>query len=99
MKRVLASVMMVALLGAPAVSAQSWAAGNDKNSRQDKDILPLASVIKKLQREQGGRYIDAELIAQSSGRAQYHITWEKDGRKIVFVVDAQSGRIVRQSGG
>lgn len=99
MKRILALVLLACpFLGMPA-NAQSWAGEESRSARQDDAIIPLASVIKKLLKEQGGRYLDGELKKKSNGRSEYHITWEKNGRKIEFVVDARNGRIIRRSGG
>ena len=99
MKRILASLAIVGLLGAPSVSAQRWADDGESNIQRDENILPLANVIKKLQREQAGRYIDAELIRKPGGGSEYHVAWEQNGRKLLFVVDAQSGEVIRTGGG
>lgn len=99
MKRILASLLVLACLGTPVVSAQSWAPSDANSARQNGDIIPLPKIIKQLKREHGGRHIDAELISKANGGSEYHIAWEKDGRKLLFVVDAKSGRVIRTSGG
>jgi|GEM_PF-5157753 len=99
MKRILASFIILALLGTPSADAQRWADDSASNTQQSGNILTLANVRKKLQRDQGGRYIDAELIRKPGGGAEYHVAWEKNGRKLLFVVDAYSGRLIRTSGG
>ena len=99
MKRILASLLILSCIGTPVVSAQSWAAGDSRNARQNGDIIPLPNIIRQLKREHGGRHIDAELISKSGGGAEYHIAWEKDGRKLLFVVDAKTGRVIRTRGG
>ena len=99
MKRVLVSFLLAGLLMGAEATAQRWASEDDRVTRQSEAIIPLESIVKKLLREKGGRHLDSELISKPGGRAEYHITWEKDGRKIKFVVDAQSGRIIRESGG
>ena len=99
MIRILASLMAIALLGAPTVSAQSWAPGDARDARQNGDIIPLANIIKQLKRQHGGQYLGAELFSKPGGGSEYHVSWEKDGRKLLFVVDAQSGRVIRTSGG
>ncbi len=87
------------LMGTQPVSAQSSAHAYVHKVRQSNDIVPLRSIIKRIQRERGGRYLDAELKRKSGGRAEYHIDWEKNGRKFIFIVDARTGRIIRSIGG
>lgn len=100
MKRILASLMVLALLGAPMAAAQSWAPGDARNARQSGDIIPLRDIIKKLKSEYGGEYIDLRgLFSKSGGGSEYHIDWQKDGRKFLFIVDAQTGKARRSSGG
>lgn len=99
MKRIIAFLAILLLLGTSPVSAQSWAPSDARSARQSGDIIPLRDVIRKLQREMGGRYLDAKLMSRSGGKSEYHIDWEKDGRKFVVVVNAQTGRVIRTSRG
>jgi len=99
MKRFFALFVILALLGMPPAHAQRWADDSASNTQQAGNILTLANVRKRLQREHGGRYIDAELIRKSGGGAEYHVAWEKNGRKLLFVVDAYTGQLIRTSGG
>jgi uncharacterized membrane protein YkoI len=99
MKRIFASLLILSCLGTPVVSAQSWAAGDARSARQNGDIIPLAKIIKQLKREHGGQYLEAELFSKPNGGSVYHIAWEKNGRKLLFVVDAKSGNVIRSSGG
>lgn len=104
MKRILASLAVMALASAPALdpaaTAQSWAPSDARNARQSGDIIPLRDIIRRLKQEYGGNYVDLQgLKSDGRGGSQYHIDWEKDGRKFVFVVDAKSGRVIRSSGG
>ena len=99
MKRIIASLFLVASLGTPIVAAQSWAADDARSARQNGDIIPLAKIIKELKREHGGQYLEAELFSKPGGGSEYHIAWEKNGRKLLFVVNAQSGDLIRTSGG
>lgn len=99
MKRFIASLFMVALLGTPVVSAQNWAPGDARDARQSGQTIALAEIIRKLKREHGGQYLDAQLFSKPGGGSEYHIAWEKNGRKLMFVVDAQSGVVTRTSGG
>lgn len=99
MMRLVAAFFMFALLGSPDVSAQSWAAGDARNARQKGETIPLAVIIKKLESEHGGQYLKADLFSKPGGGTEYHISWEKNGRKILFVVDAKTGRVIRTNGG
>ena len=99
MKRILASLFAIALLGAPAVSAQSWAPDDARDARQNGDIIPLATIIRRLKSQHGGQYLGAELFSKPGGGSEYHVSWEKNGRKLLFIVDAKSGRVIRTSGG
>ena len=99
MKRILVFLAALMLLGATPVSAQSTVSGTPYKIAQRSDVVPLRDVIRRIQREYGGQYLDAELKRRSNGRAEYHIDWQKNGRKFVFIVDAKSGRIIRSTGG
>ena len=99
MNRLLASLAVLALFVSPAISAQSWAAEDARSASKRGDVIPLANVIKRLKQQHGGSYLDGELIFERNDKAVYHISWEKDGRKILFVVDAVTGSVIRTSGG
>ena len=100
MKWILASLAAFAFLGTPAVSAQSWAPNDARNARQSGQIIPLRNIIRQLKQRYGGSYLNAELMSRGGGQSEYHIDWvTDDGRKMRFVVDAQNGRILRQSRG
>lgn len=100
MKRILASLAVLALLGAPPVSAQSWAPNDARNARQSGDIIPLRDIIRQLKRSHGGSYLNADLLSRGGGKSEYRIDWvTDDGRKMQFIVDAQTGRVLRSSRG
>lgn len=99
MNRILISFAALMLFGATPVSAQGDLRAEIDTVRQSNDIVPLREVIQRIKRQRGGRYLDAELKRRSGGKAEYHIDWEKDGRKFVVIVDAKSGRIIRSTGG
>lgn len=100
MKRILASLAVLALLGAPAVSAQSWAPNDARNARQSGDIIPLRDIIRQLKRSYGGSYLNADLSSRGGGQSVYRIDWvTDDGRKMRFIVDAQTGRVLQTSRG
>jgi uncharacterized membrane protein YkoI len=60
--------------------------------------VPLAQVIQTIRQRVPGRQLDAGLEQGPGGRAVYRVRWASDdGRRIDFIVDAQSGQIL--SGG
>lgn len=90
-------------IAAPA-TAQGWgnsfSAGEARNASQNGQIRPLREVIRSLKREFGGSYLNAELFSKEGGGAEYHIDWvTEDGRKLRLIVDAESGRVTRSTGG
>lgn len=85
-------------------SAQGWgnsfSAGQARDASQNGQIKPLRDVIRSLKRELGGSYLNAELFSKEGGGAEYHIDWvTDDGRKLTLIVDAESGRVTRSTGG
>ncbi len=59
----------------------------------------LSDVIAQIARSTPGRSLDTKTESQN-GAAVYRISWiTNDGRRIDFVVDAQTGRILSQRGG
>lgn len=104
MKRLFVLFAVLTALLAPPVVAQGWgnsfSPGQARDARQNGDIVPLRDIIRRLEREHGGRYLNAELFSREGGGSEYRIDWiTEDGRKVLFVVDAQTGRIIRTRGG
>ncbi|MEM6410114.1 MAG: PepSY domain-containing protein [Pseudomonadota bacterium] len=89
------------LIAQPVAAQNSWQSYSDgaRQSRQNGDIIPLRDIIRRLERQYGGRYVNAELFSRSGGGSEYRIEWiNSEGRKVLFVVDAQSGRVIRTQG-
>ena len=99
MNRLFVSLAVLALFVPPAIAAQSWADEEVRRASKRGDVIPLAQIINQLKREHGCCYLDGELIFKSGDKAEYHISWEKNGRKILFIVDAVTGNVIRTSGG
>lgn len=60
--------------------------------------IPLARVLRDLQRRTPGRHLDAGL-EQFEGRSVYRVRWAAaDGRRIDYIVDAQTGAVLRAEG-
>ena len=56
--------------------------------------IPLARVIADIRQRTSGRELDAG-IEQSGSRAVYRVRWAtNDGRRIDYIVDAQTGAIL-----
>lgn len=60
--------------------------------------LPLARVLDQLRRRTPGRQLDVGL-ENRGGRAAYRVRWAAtDGRRIDYIVDAESGAVIRADG-
>jgi|GEM_PF-1802315 hypothetical protein len=58
-------------------------------------ILPLSRVVKSLERLRPGRVLDAGLETAPDGRATYRVRWAAaGGRRVDFIVDAETGAII-----
>lgn len=101
--RAAASLLIGALVlpgpGSP-VQAQSFSPGQAHDAVRSGDIVPLKDIFARLEREFGGYQIDVELFSTPGGGSEYRIVWMSDaGRRLQITVNAQTGRIVRTSGG
>ncbi|MBD3771617.1 MAG: PepSY domain-containing protein [Rhodobacterales bacterium] len=103
MKRIAAFFLALGLIAAPAASAQGWAnqfsPGQARDSRAQGHTVPLSQIFGKLKQQYGGYQLSADLYDKGNGKSVYEIDWmTKDGRKMHFVVDAQSGAILDRRG-
>ena len=58
-------------------------------------IVPLARVVQNLQRLRPGRVLDAGIETAPDGRATYRVRWAAaGGRRIDFMVDAETGAVI-----
>lgn len=61
--------------------------------------LSLARVIEVVRRHTPGRQLDAGLEPGPGGKAVYRVRWAADnGKRLDYLVDAESGAIVRVEG-
>lgn len=102
MKKSLYALFALGLFAAPA-PAQDWghsfSPGEAREAVRDGRSLPLAQILAPLKEEHGGYLLSADLFSTPSGAAQYHIQWMTgDGRKTVFIVDAQTGTVLERRG-
>lgn len=73
--------------------------GARPEASQDRQRTPLYQIVQRLERRVGGQMLDARLVEGGRGE-MYVIKWlTDDGRKIEFLVDAQSGAVLDQRGG
>jgi hypothetical protein len=58
-------------------------------------IMPLSRVVQALERLRPGRVLDAGLETGPDGRSAYRVRWAAaGGRRIDFIVDAETGAII-----
>ena len=58
-------------------------------------IIPLSRVVQTLERLRPGRVLDAGLETAADGRMTYRVRWAATGgRRIDFIVDAETGAII-----
>lgn len=104
MKRISALILAVGLAITPVAQAQGWmnqfSPGQARDSRNEGRTVPLSQIFSNLKRQYGGYQLRADLYDKGNGKSVYEIDWmTKDGRKMHFVVDAQSGAILDRRGG
>ena len=97
MKRFL---IAAALASAVAVASTPVAAQEPGRQAQAGRQAPLSRVLAMLAQRWPGKQLNTTM-GESGGRPAYMIQWQmaKDGRVVVFVVDAESGQVVGQQGG
>jgi uncharacterized membrane protein YkoI len=99
--------MAAAVSAAPALAQQQDSLGADWRQQQDEARravregrhVPLSRVIDEIRRQTPGRQLDAGIETDPSGATVYRVRWAAvDGRRIDYIVDAQTGRILRKEG-
>jgi len=104
MKRIAALLLALGLAAAPAAQAQGgwmnqFSPGQARDSRNEGRTVPLSQIFSNLKGQYGGYQLSADLYDKGNGKSVYEIDWmTSDGRKMHFVVDAQSGRILDRRG-
>jgi uncharacterized membrane protein YkoI len=93
MKRLLVIFALFAAAAAP-LAAAAQDAGPPAASGQ----APLSRVLKNIAARYPGRQLNTT-VGDDGGKQVYFVQWQlSDGRVVIFVVDAQSGQILRQGG-
>ncbi len=101
----LAALLLAAASSAtPFASAQGYGAafdaGQAREAVKDGRTVPLVKIRQRLQASHGGNMTDADLYARGNGRSEYVIKWiDRDGRRLIITVDAQSGRVIGENRG
>lgn len=94
MKRLLVIFALFAA-AAPPLAAVAQDAGPPAAGRQ----VPLSSVLQNIAKHQPGRHLNTT-VGDDGGRQVYFVQWQTtDGRVVIYVVDVQSGQILRRQGG
>ncbi|KCZ51176.1 PepSY domain-containing protein [Hyphomonas pacifica] len=102
MKRLFALCLTIGLALTPPAMAQdwknSWSPGQARDSVREGKTVPLSQIFQSLKRQYGGYQLGADLFDRG-GNPQYRIDWMTgDGRKMRFIVDARTGRILDRQG-
>jgi uncharacterized membrane protein YkoI len=105
MKRIAALFLVLGLVAAPAAMAQGngwmnqFSPGQARDSRNQGHTVPLSQIFNNLKKQYGGYQLSADLYDKGNGKSVYEIDWMTgDGRKMHFVVDAQSGSVLDRRG-
>ncbi|MGZ8364606.1 MAG: PepSY domain-containing protein [Caulobacteraceae bacterium] len=80
---------------------QGWRQQQDEARRGVRQgrYVPLARVLPGISRRTPGRQLDAGIEENWQGRTVYRIRWAAhNGKRIDYIVDAQSGAILRAEG-
>ena len=59
-------------------------------------IRPMGEIVSRIERTRPGRMLDANLEPGPNGRPAYRVIWgAADGRRIDYLIDAQTGAILQ----
>ncbi|MET0545808.1 MAG: PepSY domain-containing protein [Caulobacterales bacterium] len=106
-RSLLLAIAGTAVFGAMATAAEArpnWRGDQFDASREGNTVerqqqrVPLRDVVRSIKQRQGGQFLDASIVNRGGGEC-YVVKWvTDDGRRIDFLVDAQSGAILDQRG-
>lgn len=93
-------ILLAAALACAAVSTSAAAQPGSFQVAQAARQAPLSRVLAMLAQRYPGKQLNTTM-GESGGRPAYFVQWQmaKDGRVVVFVVDAETGQIIGQQGG
>lgn len=108
MRRLLAIAILAGALAPAVADAQSpraiFGPGRADQEQAREGVrsgrqAPLSRILRSLDDRYPGRHLNTAL-ADAGGRPAYFIQWQlDDGRVVVFVVDAETGQMIRRQGG
>ena len=94
MKRLLVIFALLAAAAAPLAAVAQDAVPPAAAGGQ----APLSRVLKNIAARYPGRQLNTT-VGDDAGKPVYFVQWQlSDGRVVIFVVDVQSGQILRQGG-
>lgn len=101
--RALISIFLAAFLISAGPSAPSLAQKGDQDRalelRKNRDLIPYGEIAKLAEKKFGGRVVGQSLKDQG-GRMVYELRLLKpDGKVMIVVLDAKTGRVIRTRGG
>jgi uncharacterized membrane protein YkoI len=93
------ALLLAAALACAAVSTAAVAQPGGQAAQPGRQA-PLSRVLAMLAQRYPGKQLNTTM-GESGGRPAYFVQWQmaKDGRVVVFVVDAESGQVIGQQGG
>lgn len=100
---IIAAASLSVLFAAGAACAQGGMAAAQQDEvraavREGRHV-PLAQVLNEIRRRTPGRQLDTALEREPDGRPVYRVRWAgEQGRRIDYIVDAQTGAILRAEG-
>lgn len=94
----LASVIMTVTFLSGAAERAWGGAGARVHLAATEGLVPLEQVLAMLRKRYSGDQLDARIV-RNPGVALYEIQWlTREGRKIVFIVNAHDGKIIATRG-
>ena len=101
MKRLFAIAVTIAAATSPLAAQAQPGRGEQDQARDGVRAgrqVPLSAVLAQISARTPGRHLNTNM-GDAGGRPAYFVQWQMpDGRVVMFVVDAESGRIISQQG-
>jgi uncharacterized membrane protein YkoI len=95
MKRPLVLLAVLSALATPVAAIAQEPSPAAQAGRQ----APLSRVLAMIAQREPGRHLNTTM-GEAGGRPAYYVQWQtRDGRVVIFVVDAESGQIIGRQGG
>jgi uncharacterized membrane protein YkoI len=104
MKRLFAIAVLMTAAAAPAIADAgpmahaAGARGRVQLAQGPSRPIPLSRVLAMIASRVPGRHLNTNM-GDAGGRPAYFVQWQReDGRVVVFVVDAETGQVLREQG-